>query len=90
MANQVRLRLYQAGDYHDLELELAPGEQRSIEDVMDRLDLTGTAPLRVFSSEPLMVGSRTFNKSSAGTFGQYIGSTPPTQGLATGDSTVLM
>jgi hypothetical protein len=36
------------------------------------------------------VSSRTYNLAPDGTYGQYLGGTPPTQGLGTGDTVVLM
>jgi hypothetical protein len=51
---------------------------------------SGSSPLRVFSSEPLTVSSRTYNLAPDGTFGQFIGSSTPTSGLSSGDSAVLM
>jgi CubicO group peptidase (beta-lactamase class C family) len=90
LPNSVRLRLYQNEGFHDHEIELAPGEYRTMDDVMAAFGKTGSGPLRIFSSEPLTATSRTFNLAPNGTFGQFLGSTPPTQGLETGDSVVLM
>lgn len=90
LANSVRLRLYGNGEPVDRELGLEPGEFRAIVDVMSEFQATGSAPLRVFSSEPLTVTSRTYNLASDGTFGQFIDSSTPTAALQTGDQTVLM
>ena len=90
LANSVRLRLYSGEEPLDRDLELAPGEFRSVVDVMSEFQATGSAPLRVFSSEPLTVTSRTYNQAPDGTFGQFIDSMAPTAALATGDQVVLM
>jgi hypothetical protein len=90
LANRVRLRLYRPTGFRDHELELAPGEYRTIDDVMGSFGVTGSGPLRVFSSEPLTATSRTYNLAPTGTFGQYLGSLPHTQGLESDDSVVLM
>ncbi len=90
LANSVRLRLYDGEEPLDRELELAPGEFRSVVDVMSEFQATGSEPLRVFSSEPLTVTSRTYNQAPNGTFGQFIDSTAPTAALTTGDQVVLM
>ncbi len=90
LANQVRLRLYQDDGWTDREFHLNEGEFRSIVDVMSEFEATGSKPLRVFSSEPLTVTSRTYNLAPEGTFGQFIDSSTPTSALATGDQAVLM
>jgi len=90
LSNRVRLRLYPEGGAADLELDLAAGESRILTDVASSLGVTGSAPLRVFSSEPLSVTSRAYSEGLDGTFGQHLGATPATMGLDTGESAVLM
>ena len=90
LTNSTRLRLYGGDQPLDRDLELAPGEFRSIVDVMAEFEVSGSAPLRVFSSEPLTVTSRTYNLAPDGTFGQFIDSSTPTAALVTGDQAVLM
>jgi CubicO group peptidase (beta-lactamase class C family) len=90
MTNHVRLRLYQDGEPHDHELELAPSAYRTITDVLALYELQGSGPLRVFSSEALSTTSRTYDQAAAGTFGQFLGSESPTKGLDAGESAVLM
>ena len=51
---------------------LAEGEQRLIGDVVAELGMTGSGSLEILSDRPIMVGSRTYNRSDAGTFGQYL------------------
>ena len=90
LPNSVRLRLYRPSRFIDRELVLAPHEYRTVEDVMAEFGVTGSNPLRVFSSEPLTVTSRTYNMAPEGTFGQFLGSSTPAAGLDTGDQAVLM
>jgi CubicO group peptidase (beta-lactamase class C family) len=90
LPNRVRLRAYPVDGEHDHDLELAVGEARSVNDVLAVLGTEGTVPLRVLSSEPLTVTSRTYDQDAVGTFGQSIDSICGTCGLKTGDSVVLM
>jgi len=90
LVNRVRLRLTDGDGLVDDEFELAPGEHRVIGDVLSGFEVEGSVPLRVFSSEPLTVTSRTYNLTPDGTYGQFIESREPTRGLKTGDEAVLM
>ena len=88
--NTVRLRYHEKNGAMDRELELAPGESRTISDVVGSFDRNGSAPLQVFSSEALTVTSRTYNQSLDGTFGQSLDGVTATGGLESGESAVLM
>jgi CubicO group peptidase (beta-lactamase class C family) len=90
LTSRVRLRLSCETDVDDLELDLAPGELRTVEDVVSTMGAAGTGALRVFASEPVMVSSRTFSIGEDGTFGQYFGGVATPDGLRTGESAVLM
>ncbi len=90
LANELLLRIEMAGLAVNHELELAPGQQLVVEDVVSELGLSGSGSLRVFSSEPLTATSRIFNNSDDGTFGQYLGGATGPSGLGTGESGVLM
>jgi CubicO group peptidase (beta-lactamase class C family) len=90
LANQVRLRLYRKNTFFDQELGLAPGEYRTIDDVMASFSKTGSGALRVFSSEPLTATSRTYNQAPDGTFGQFLDAVRTTGGIEQGESAVLM
>jgi CubicO group peptidase (beta-lactamase class C family) len=90
LANSVRLRHYASAGVVDLELDLEPGEQRAVADVVGDLGLSGSGPLRVVSSEALTVTSRTFNHAATGTFGQFLGGEAHSRGLRPGDTVVLM
>jgi CubicO group peptidase (beta-lactamase class C family) len=89
-ASSVRLRLSADTTIDDLELELAAGELRTVEDVVAAMGATGSGALRVFASEPVMVSSRTFSTDTTGSFGQYLGGVATPDGLRTGTSAVLM
>lgn len=88
--NAVRLRLHRGESAFDRELELAPGESRTVSDVVDWFQRSGSAALQVFSSEALTVTSRTYNQGSVGTFGQSLDGVNATGGLEAGESVVLM
>jgi CubicO group peptidase (beta-lactamase class C family) len=90
LASGVRLRLSAEAEVEDVEFELAPGELRTVEDVVAVMGTTGSGALRVFASEPVMVSSRTFSAGVEGTFGQYLGGVATQDGLRTGESAVLM
>ena len=88
--NSVRLRFHSGNQPLDRMLELAPGESRVIEDVVDWFGRNGSGPLRVFSSDALTVTSRTYNQSPDGTFGQSLDGVTATGGLESGESVFLM
>jgi CubicO group peptidase (beta-lactamase class C family) len=90
LPNLVRLRLEMTNLAVDRELELAPGEQLIMGDVVGELGLAGSGSLRVFSSEPLTTTSRIFNVSPDGSFGQFLGGVTGPAGLGNGDRAVLM
>jgi hypothetical protein len=90
IANKVLLRIEMPGLAVDREIELAPGEHRVIDDVVSELGLSGSGSLRIFSFEPLTIASRTYNVSTEGTFGQYLGGVTGPGGLINGDTAVLM
>ncbi len=90
LSNKVHLRFQMLTLARDYELELAPGEQRLVADVVSAFELEGSGSLRVFSSEPLTITSRTYNFSTEGTFGQFLGASTGPGGLKKGESAVLM
>ena len=90
LSNQVRIRIERPGVAVDHEIELAPGQQIVVDDVVSELGLSGSGSLRVFSFEPLTIASRTYNTSTTGTFGQFLGGVTGSGGLLQGDSAVLM
>jgi hypothetical protein len=90
ITNRVKIRVETPGVAVDRELELAPGEHLVMNDIVSELGLSGSGSLRIFSFEPLTVASRTYNVSTEGTFGQFLGGVTGPGGLANGDSAVLM
>jgi hypothetical protein len=91
LTNRIRLR-YRHGffQFEDRELELAPGAALTVSDVVAEVGERGSGPLQVFSSEPLTVSSRTYNQTSAGSYGQTLDGVTSTGGLEQGESAVLM
>ncbi len=90
LTNQIKIRMEMPGLAVDRELELAPGQQLVMDDVVSELGLSGSGSMRVFSFEPLTIASRTYNLSVDGTFGQYLGGVTGAGGLGNGDSAVVM
>ena len=90
LPNRIRLRIERPGVAVDREIELDPGEQIVVEDVVSEVGLNGSGSLRVFSFEPLTVTSRTANISTSGTFGQFLGGVTGPGGLLAGDTALLM
>ncbi len=90
MTNQVKIRMEMPGVAVDRDLELAAGEHLVMNDIVSELGLSGSGSLRIFSFEPLTVTSRTYNVSSEGTFGQFLGGVTGPGGLINGDVAVLM
>ncbi len=88
LPNTVRVRYYDVLK-RDLDVELAPGEQRVISDVTQATGGRDFGPVRIFGSEVVTVSSRTYNESTTGTFGQYLGEVIPRTGLRTGDRGIL-
>jgi hypothetical protein len=70
-------------------LSIPAGNQIVIDDVVGFLGATGTGPLEVNGTTPLLVGSRTFNQSANGTFGQFLDGFEPGDGIDAGGSVWL-
>lgn len=64
--------------------------QLQIDDVVGFLGSAGTGPLEVISDRPLAVGSRTYNVSADGTFGQFLDGIAPEDALSTGQTVTLI
>jgi hypothetical protein len=56
---------------------LEPGTQLLIADVVSQLGADGGGSLQVFSDQPLLASSRTYNAGDEGTFGQFLDGTSP-------------
>lgn len=90
LTNQVKVRLETQDVVVDQDLDLAPGQHLVLEDVVSQAGLSGSGSLRLLSSEPLTVTSRSYAVSDEGTFGQSLGGVTGPGGLVTGDSAVVM
>jgi CubicO group peptidase (beta-lactamase class C family) len=90
LTNKVKVRIEMPGLAVDRDLDIEPGHHVIVDNVVSDLGLSGAGSLRIFSSEPLTVASRTYNTSAAGTFGQFLGGVTGAGGLGNGDSAVLM
>jgi len=66
------------------------GGQLVIDDVVGFLGTDGNGSLEVFSDQVLTVGSRTYNLSVNGTYGQYLDGVDPAVTLAAGDTVRLI
>jgi len=70
-------------------LSIPAGGQTVIDDVVGFVGSGGAGPLEVVSPQQMVVGSRTFNQSASGTFGQYLDGVLPSSGLTSGQSVWL-
>jgi hypothetical protein len=68
------------------QLSIPADSQRVIDDIVGFIGSTGTGSLEVSSEQPLLVGSRTFNVSEDGTYGQYVDGVRSSEGLSAGQS----
>jgi len=90
LTNRVKLRLEMPGLAVDREIELVKDQHVVLDDIVPEFGLSGSGSLRVFSSEPLTINSRTYNVSDSGTFGQSLGGVTGAGGMINGESAVLM
>jgi CubicO group peptidase (beta-lactamase class C family) len=88
--NRVLVRMEMPGLAVDSELELLKDQHFVLDDVVSELGLSGSGSLRVFSSEPLTITSRSYNVSDQGTFGQALGGVTGAGGLMNGETAMLM
>ena len=70
-------------------LSIPSGAQALIDDVVGFLGSAGSGPLEIDATQPVIVGSRTFNQSNDGTFGQYLDGVAPENGASSGQSVWL-
>lgn len=69
---------------------IAKGEQKILVDVVDTVfAFVGAGPLEILTDQPLVVTSRTYNQSAAGTFGQSYDGFRRDQGVAAGGTVFL-
>jgi len=69
---------------------IATGEQKILVDVVDALfGFVGAGPLEILADQPLVVTSRTYNRSAAGTFGQSYDGFSRERGAKAGEAVFL-
>jgi len=77
------------GNTSTASLSIPSGNQTMIDDVVGFLGSAGSGPLEIDATQPVIVGSRTFNQSNDGTFGQYLDGVAPENGASSGQSVWL-
>ncbi|MCK5378431.1 MAG: hypothetical protein KAJ78_03465 [Acidobacteria bacterium] len=70
-------------------VSIPAGGQVVLEDIVGFLGSSGSGSLEVSSDEDLLVGSRTYNQSATGTFGQYLDGHRPDDAFSAGDTVWL-
>jgi hypothetical protein len=85
----VELRLRTASGLFTATVAVPAGSQVVIDDVVGFIGVDGNGSLQVVSDQPLTVGSRTYNLSESGTFGQYLDGVDPAFTLSAGDTVWL-
>jgi hypothetical protein len=83
------LRLRTAEGLASATVAVPAGGQVVIDDVVGFIGTDGNGSLEVMSDQPLTVGSRTYNLSVNGTYGQYLDGVDPAVTLAAGDTVWL-
>jgi CSLREA domain-containing protein len=89
-AAELEIHLRTANDTYTMNATVAGAEQGLFPDIADQLgviDDKGT--LEIISDRPLLVTSRTFNRSAQGTFGQYLAGMTAEEGLERDESATL-
>lgn len=89
----VTVRFHSGGSSSQIQVMVAPGLQRIMEDVVERFATSGSGAVEVISTLPVIVTSRTYSLlgaadpcSPGGTFGQFLAGQPSSEGLSAGDS----
>lgn len=90
-ANQASIEvwLYKDGTVSKGTATIPAGAQAIYRDILGQLGQTGKGTLAVQSTQPLKVTSRTYNKTSTGTFGQYYDGYSAGDGISAGQSVFL-
>jgi hypothetical protein len=70
-------------------LSIPAGNQIVINDVVGFVGSSGSGPIEVAGTTPLLVGSRTFNQSDNGTFGQFLDGELSADGVDSGQTAWL-
>jgi len=77
------------GNTSTASLSVPGGAQTLIDDVVGFLGSGGSGPIEIDATQPVIVGSRTFNQSQAGTFGQFLDGVASEEGVSSGQSVWL-
>jgi CubicO group peptidase (beta-lactamase class C family) len=77
------------GDAATLVIRVSEGEQVAVSDVVAQMGMTGSGSIEVFSDQPLLASSRTYNASPEGTFGLFLDGIPTRGSATTGDTVWL-
>ena len=77
------------GDAATLVIRVSEGEQVVVSDVVAQMGMTGSGSIEVFSDQPLLASSRTYNASPEGTFGLFLDGIPTRGSATTGDTVWL-
>ncbi len=88
-AASIEVWLYKDGSITKGTASVPAGAQAIFRDIVTQLGQTGKGTLAVHSTEPLKVTSRTYNKTSSGTFGQYYDGYSTSDGIGAGQSVYL-
>ncbi len=85
----VQAILHTSGGAKSAAVQVPPGVQAVLTDVLNQLGFSGSGALEFRSDQPVIVTSRTYNQSGAGTFGQGYSAYDAVTALATGQSAWL-
>ncbi len=88
-AASIEVWLYKDGTTFKGTATIPAGAQAIYRDILTQLGQTGKGTLAILSTQPLHVTSRTYNKTTAGTFGQYYDGYAASEGLSAGQSAYL-
>jgi len=77
------------GDAATLVIRVSEGAQVVVSDVVAQMGMTGSGSIEVFSDQPLLASSRTYNESPEGTFGLFLDGIPTRGSATTGDTVWL-
>lgn len=86
---QVTIKMHVSGTTHQLTTSVGAGVQNLLDDVVGMMGVNGSGSLEISSSVPLYMTSRTYNQSSAGSFGQFLDGYAPTTGIGAGQTVYL-
>ncbi len=86
VAANVTVVLYTSGGTKTSTVQVPPGSQAILTDVVNQLGATGSGALQVQSDQPVIVTSRTYDQSGSGTFGEDYASYDAATSLAAGQS----